>query len=381
MSASGTSQPSDADRQLIARAELVGTELGALAAAAPPGMVNRPLIEALADSGLLPMLFPDDGRVSAMQLCLIRQGLARTSTAAETALAMQGLGAYPILQAGSATQRGRWIPEVAAGRAVPAFALTEPQAGSDAAALALRAAPDGTGFRLSGEKSHISNVPGADVYTVFARTGAGAGSRGVSAFVVPADSPGLAAESIPMLIPHPLGRLSFDGVAVGADQVLGEPGRGFRVAMQTLDLFRPSVGAFAVGMAEAALKLAVTHASERHAFGQPIAGFQAISHLLADMAVRIDAARLLVYQAAVAHDQNDRTALTGMAAAAKLFATETAQFVVDGAIQIHGARGLEASSSLAHLYTEVRAPRIYEGTSEIQRNIVSRELLAGRWER
>jgi alkylation response protein AidB-like acyl-CoA dehydrogenase len=381
MAGTGDFQLDDADRQLIARSEEVGTELGPLVESAPAGTVNRPLVASLADSGLLPMLFPADGQVSARRLCLIRQGLARTSTAAETALAMQGLGSYPILQSGSIRLRERWIPDVAAGKAVPAFALTEPQAGSDAGALALQAEPDGARFRLSGEKSYISNAPGADVYTVFARIGTGSGSRGVTAFVVPADSPGLAAESIPMLSPHPLGRLHFDGVPVGQDQLLGERGQGFPVAMRTLDLFRPSVGAFAVGMAEAALRLATRHAVERQAFGQPIAGFQAISHLLAEMAVRIDAARLLVYQAAAAHDRADPTALTGMAAAAKLFATETAQYVVDSAIQIHGARGLEASHPLAHLYTEVRAPRIYEGTSEIQRNIVSRELLAGRWER
>lgn len=368
-------------RKLLVRAEKVGTELLAVANSEGAGSVNRPLINALADAGLLARLFPVDRQVPALDLCLMRQGLARTSTTAETALAMQALGAYPIHQSGSPELKGRFIPGFAAGKLVPAFALTEPGAGSDAGNLAMTAEADGDGYRLTGEKIYISNAPGADVYTVFARTTKGAGARGISAFAVPAESTGLSGTAISMLSPHPLGRLVFDGVVVGTDQMIGAPDQGFRVAMRTLDLFRPSVGAFAIGMAEAALRLAVDHASARVAFGQPIAGFQAVSHQLAEMAVRIDAARLLVYQAALAHDLGRHDALTGMAAAAKLYATETAQFVVDAAIQIHGARGLEITHPLAHLYQEVRAPRIYEGTSEIQRNIISRELLAGRWQR
>lgn len=367
------------DKELLEHAETVGRDLKAVAATGTPGSLNRSLISALAEAGLVQRLFPPDGEVRALELCLIRQGLARTSTDAETAFAMQGLGAYPILQSGSPEQRGRWIPEVAVGRAVPAFALTEPGTGSDAAHLAMAAESDGPGFRLTGEKTYISNAPEADVYTVFARTGPDPGAAGVTAFLIPGDSPGLSGSSIDMLGPHPLGRMRFDGVPVDRSQVIGDLGRGFRVAMQTLDLFRPSVGAFAVGMAEAALRMAVGHATSREAFGQPLAGFQGVSHQLADMAVKIDAARLMVYQAAGAHESGDRDRLTGMAAAAKLLATETAQFVVDAAIQIHGARGLEASHPLSHLYKEVRASRIYEGASEIQRNIVSRELLAGRW--
>lgn len=367
-------------KKLLDQAENVGTELLAVANSGDAGLVNRPLIGALAEAGLVGRLFPGGGQVSALDLCLMRQGLARTSTKAETALAMQALGAYPIHQSGLPELRARFIPAIAAGKLVPAFALTEPGAGSDAGNLALAAEPDGAGYRLTGEKIYISNAPGADVYTVFART-TDAGTRGITAFAVPGDSTGLSGTAIPMLSPHPLGKLRFDGVMVGHDQMIGAPNQGFRVAMQTLDLFRPSVGAFAIGMAEAALRLAVDHAANREAFGRAIASFQAVSHQLAEMAMRIDAARLLVYQAAVAHDLGRWDTLTGMAATAKLYATETAQFVIDAAIQIHGARGLELTHPLAHLYQEVRAPRIYEGTSEIQRNIISRELLAGRWQR
>ena len=367
------------DVELLERAEAVGRDLVTLAAGGEAGKLNRALIAALAEAGLVDRLFPFGGEVRATELCAIRQGLARSSTDAETAFAMQGLGAYPILQSGLPEHRDRWIPEVAAGRAVPGFALTETGTGSDAAHLALAAEADGIGFRLTGDKAYISNAPEADVYTVFARTGPDPGASGVTAFLIPGDSPGLTGSPIAMLGAHPLGSLTFDGVPADRSQVIGDVGRGFQVAMRTLDLFRPSVGAFAVGMAEAALRLAVSHATTRQAFGQPLSGFQGVSHQLADMAVKIDAARLLVYQAAAAHDRGDGQRLTGMAAAAKLMATEAAQFVIDAAIQIHGARGLEASHPLSHLYREVRAPRIYEGASEIQRNIISRELLAGRW--
>jgi alkylation response protein AidB-like acyl-CoA dehydrogenase len=261
---------------------------------------------------------------------------------------------------------------------VAGFALTEPGAGSDAAALSTKAEPDGDGYRITGEKAFISNAPDADVYTVFARTTEGAGSRGVTAFVVGGDADGLTGETIPMISPHPLGRLQFDGVLVPGSHILGEVDHGFRVAMQTLDLFRPSVGAFALGMAEAALNIAVDHATTRTAFGTLISDFQGVSHQLADVRLGIEAASLLVYSAAASHDSGDRETLTAKAAMAKLHATETAQKAVDVAIQVLGARGLEAGSTLAHLYVEVRAPRIYEGTSEIQRNIIARELFAGR---
>jgi acyl-CoA dehydrogenase len=357
-------------------------ELAPRAEAGEPGHVNRELIKAMGRFGLLARLFPGvaGGQPSreapATDLCLLRESLATQSTEAETALALQGLGSYPVLQSGQAEQVRRWLPAVAAGDAVAAFALSEPGAGSDAAALELAAEPDGSGWRLTGEKMWISNAPEADFYTVFARTTAGARARGVSAFVVPADRPGLSGEHLDMVSPHPIGMLSFDGVPVLAGELLGERDRGFVVAMRTLDLFRPSVGAFAVGMAQAALDAAVAHASTRAAFGGPLTDQQAVAHLLAEMATRTEAARLLVYSAAAALDEGT-AAVAGRSAMAKLLATETAQFVVDAAVQIHGARALQRGHLLEHLYREVRAPRIYEGASEIQRTIIARELLRG----
>ncbi|GAA2342014.1 acyl-CoA dehydrogenase [Streptomyces cuspidosporus] len=345
-----------------------------LADSGPPGRVNRPLTAALGELGLLRRLFPDDGPVRALDLCLLRESLARECTEAETALALQGLGAYPIVLSGGPEQYARWMPEVRAGRAVAAFALSEPQAGSDAAALGLRADPDGAGgWRLTGEKCWISNAPEADFTVVFARTTQGAGSRGVTAFLVPADRPGLSGERLEMLSPHPIGSLVFDGVPVTREDVLGAPDKGFGVAMRTLDLLRPSVGAFAVGMAQAALDASVTHAGRRTAFGGPLKDLQAVSHQLAEMATRTEAARLLVYAAAAAYDEG-APGIAGSSAMAKLLATETAQYVVDAAVQIHGARALRRGHLLEHLYREVRAPRIYEGATEVQRTIIAREL-------
>ena len=360
-------------REFASWVRSVGAErLRPLAEAGAPGAVNRELVKEMGELGLLARLFPG-GEAASMDLCLLRESLARESTEAETALALQGLGSYPVLQSGREEQVNRWIPAVAAGDAIAAFALTEPEAGSDAAALELTAEPDGAGWRLTGEKIWISNAPEADFYTVFARTTADAGSKGVSAFVVPADRAGLSGEHLDMLSPHPIGRLSFDAVPVRRDELLGELDRGFRVAMRTLDLFRPSVGAFAVGMAQAALDAAVEHAGARQAFGGPLRDLQSVSHTLAEMATRTEAARLLVHSAAAAYDAGEQR-LAGRAAMAKLLATETAQFVVDSAVQIHGARALRRGSLLEHLYREVRAPRIYEGASEVQRSIIAREL-------
>jgi alkylation response protein AidB-like acyl-CoA dehydrogenase len=358
---------------------IAAEQLRPIAEAGQPGRVNRELIKAMGNLGLLGRLFggnagdPGSREAAATDLCLLRESLATQSTEAETALALQGLGSYPILQSGHEDIVRRWLPAVAAGDAVAAFALTEPEAGSDAAALALAAEPDRDGWRLTGEKIWISNAPEADVYTVFARTTAGAGARGVSAFAVPGDRPGLSGEHLNMISPHPIGSLTFDGVRVEPTELLGELDRGFVVAMRTLDLFRPSVGAFAVGMAQAAIDAAVRHAGSRTAFGGPLKDQQAISHLLAEMATRTEAARLLVYAAAGAYDAGEKR-IAAKSAMAKLFATETAQFVVDAAVQIHGARALRQGHLLEHLYREVRAPRIYEGASEIQRTIIAREL-------
>ncbi len=315
--------------------------LAPIAHAGQPGRVNRKLVHELGDRGLLAPLVPLPWRgaapPSALGLCLLREALAQECTDAETALALQGLGAHPIAVAGGEAVARRWLPPVAAGEAVAAFALSEPAAGSDAA------------------------------------TTPGSRSRGITAFAVPGDAPGLAGEHLDLLAPHAIGRLVLDGVRVGPEQVLGEVDQGFGLAMRTLDRYRPSVGAFAVGMAQAALDAAVAHAGSRQSFGRPLRDFQAISHTLAEMATRTEAARLLVYAAASRYDSGAE-GVTGLAAMAKLYATETAQWVVDAAVQVHGARALVRGHLLERLYREVRAPRIYEGTSEIQRTVIAREL-------
>ncbi|MGW1932166.1 acyl-CoA dehydrogenase family protein, partial [Streptomyces sp. NPDC001919] len=245
-----------------------------------------------------------------------------------------------------------------------------------APSAALEARPDGAGgWRLHGEKRWISNAPEADFATVFARTSPDAGARGVTAFLVPADRPGLDGEALDMLAPHALGTLTFDGVPVGPDDLLGAPDRGFRVAMHTLNLFRPSVGAFAVGMAQAALDAALAHTADRPAFGGHLADLQSVAHRIAEMSTRTEAARLLVYAAAAAYDEGDPD-VPRRSAMAKLLATETAQYVVDSAVQLHGARALQRGHLLEHLYREVRAPRIYEGATEVQRTIIAKELYA-----
>ena len=367
------------DRDLASEAEATARKLASIAAAGEDGRVNRRLIRGLAEEGLLPRLFPRraggsrEGEVSAVDLCVVREALGRESTLAENAVAIQTLGAYPIVLGGTPEQAGRYAGPVARGEAVAAFALTEPEAGTDAAALALRAERDGNGYRLTGTKAFISNAPDADVYTLFARTTPGAGAKGITAFVVNGDAKGLSGTSLQLLSAHPIGRLELDGVVVSADQVLGEVDHGFRLAMRTLDLFRPSVGGSVLGMARAALDAAIAHASNRRAFGRPIKEFQAVSHQLAEMATKLEAARALVYAAAEAYDRGDQD-IARRSAMAKLFATETAQQVIDVAIQVHGAVALERGHLLEHLYREVRAPRIYEGTSEIQREIIARDL-------
>ncbi|MEU4484791.1 acyl-CoA dehydrogenase [Streptomyces purpurascens] len=351
---------------------LAAERLSPLAEKGEPGHVNRALVAELGRLGLLERLFTS----GALDLCLMRESLAYSCTEAETALALQGLGAHPVHAHGTGPQRARWLPRVADGTAVAAFALSEPGAGSDAAALALRAERDGPArWRLTGEKCWISNAPEADFYTVFARTAPDAGARGVTAFLVPADRPGLTGTGLDMLSPHPIGALHFDAVPVTAEDVLGEVDRGFRVAMGTLNLFRPSVGAFAVGMARAALDATLAHTAGRDAFGGKLKDLQAVSHQVAEMALRTEAARLMVYAAATAYDE-DAPDVPQRAAMAKLLATETAQYVVDTAVQLHGARALQRGHLLEHLYREVRAPRVYEGASEVQRGIIAKELYA-----
>ncbi|MFE7903409.1 acyl-CoA dehydrogenase family protein [Streptomyces albogriseolus] len=349
---------------------LAAERLRPLAEKGEPGRVNRALVAELGALGLLSRLFAS----GALDLCLMRESLAQACTEAETALALQGLGAHPVHAHGTPAQRDHWLPRVSDGTAVAAFALSEPGAGSDAAALSLGAERDGPdGWRLTGEKCWISNAPDADLYTVFARTTPGAGARGVTAFLVPADRPGLTGSRLDMIAPHAVGTLRFDGVPVTGADVLGAPDAGFRVAMDTLNLFRPSVGAFAVGMAQAALDATVAHTARRAAFGGRLGDLQAVAHQVAEMSVRTEAARLMVYAAATAYDEGARD-VPRRSAMAKLLATETAQYVVDTAVQLHGARALCRGHLLEHLYREVRAPRIYEGASEVQRGIIAKEL-------
>ncbi len=315
-----------------------------------------------------------EGPFRSVTLCILREELARTCPPAEELFAIQGLGSYPILLAGTEAQKRRWLPPLARGEMVPAFALTEPDAGSDAAALTTRAELRGDHWALTGAKRFISNAPVASLYVVFARTGSVAGAKGLSAFVVPADAPGLTGRAMHTLAPHVIGELFFENCRIPVDHRLGAEGEGWRVAMGTLDVFRASVGAQAVGLAQAGHDLAIAHARRRTQFGQPIAQFQAVQLKLADMATELRAARLLVYSAARLRDSGAER-VTMESAMAKLFATEVAQRVLDEAVQIHGGAGVLRGSPIERLYREVRAPRIYEGTSEIQRLIIARQLL------
>lgn len=350
----------------ITRSELVPlTHTGA------EGRVNRPLVLALATTGLLGRLFDREAGISAHELCLLREGISLESSEAEAALALQGLGGFPIILRGTELLKKTWVDRIATGKVIAGFALTESDSGSDAAALKTTAEVDGDGFRLTGRKVFISNAPDADVYTIFARVEGMAG--GITAFVLPGDAEGLSGGRIDLLSSHPIGWIEMDRVFLPRDHVLGEVGAGFRVAMETLNLFRPSVGAFAVGAASAALEAAVRYSVERQAFGSPIKDFQSISHRLAEMATQLQAARLLVYRAAREYDSGGSN-VAMLAAMAKLFATETAQQVIDVAIQVHGASGLVRGSRLEGLYRDIRGTRIYEGTSEIQKEIISRQL-------
>jgi acyl-CoA dehydrogenase len=292
---------------------------------------------------------------------------------------MQGLGTGPISLFGSAIQKDRWLPPVLAGRSIAAFALSEPDAGSDVAAMTTTAAPDGNDHvRLDGEKTWISNGGIAGHYVVFARTGEAPGARGLSAFVVDADTPGLEiAERIEVIAPHPLARLRFDGCRVPVGNRIGKPGEGFKVAMGTLDVFRATVGAAALGFARRGLDEALDRSAGRRMFGAPLAELQMTQAALADMATEVDAAALLVYRAAWAKDAG-AARVTREASMAKLFATEAAQRVVDRAVQMHGGLGVTAGVKVEELYREVRALRIYEGASEVQKIVIARQMLDAR---
>lgn len=307
-------------------------------------------------------------------ICLIRETLARHSGLADFAFAMQGLGSGAISLHGTPEQRNRYLTRVASGEAIAAFALSEPDAGSDVAAMACTAEKDGNDYVLNGEKTWISNGGIADFYVVFARTGEAPGARGISAFIVDADTPGFSiAERIQVIAPHPLARLSFDNCRISASQRVGAAGEGFKVAMRTLDVFRTSVAAASLGFARLALDEALKRAASRKMFNGVLADFQLTQAKLAQMATAIDSAALLTYRAAWQRDQGK--GVTREAAMAKMTATENAQQVIDAAVQIWGGLGVVSEMPVERLYREIRALRIYEGATEVQQIIIGRDLL------
>jgi acyl-CoA dehydrogenase len=343
----------------------------------------RARVAALGETGLLKAVVPAEfgglyPQLDVRTLCIAREVLAFRDGLADFAFAMQGLGTGSISLFGSGDLKRRYLPPVRDGKAIAAFALSEPEAGSDVSALAMTAKPDGNQFRLDGEKTWISNGGIADHYVVFARTGEAAGAKGLSAFVVDAGAPGLRiAERIDVIAPHPLARLSFEGVRVPAANRLGGPGEGFKVAMATLDIFRSTVGAAALGFARRALHETVEHASTRKLFGAPLGDLQMTQGAIADSATEVDAAALLVYRAAWTKDQG-AARVTGEAAMAKMFATEAAQRVIDRAVQLHGGLGVTKGVKVEELYREIRALRIYEGATEVQKIVIAREALKSR---
>jgi len=307
-------------------------------------------------------------------ICILRETLAFHHGLADFAFAMQGLGSGAISLHGTPAQRARYLPRVASGEAIAAFALSEPQAGSDVAAMACDAKADGDHYILSGEKTWISNGGIADFYVLFARTGEAPGARGITAFIVDADTPGFEiAERIDVIAPHPLARLRLNHCRIPASQRLGEPGQGFKIAMQTLDIFRTSVAAAALGFARRALHEGLQRATQRQMFNQRLADFQLTQARLADMATTVDSATLLTYRAAWLRDQGET--VTKQAAMAKMAATEGAQKVIDAAVQLFGGEGVRSGQMVESLYREIRALRIYEGATEVQQLIIARELL------
>ena len=340
----------------------------------------RTLVRLLGDGGWLTHAArdPDDARskLDVRALCLIRETLARHDALADFAFAMQGLGSGAISLFGSASQQQEFLPGVREGRKIAAFALSEPDAGSDVAAMATTARREGDHFVLDGEKTWISNGGIADFYTVFARTGEAPGAKGLSVFVVDANTPGLEiAERIEVIAPHPLARLRFNGCRVSADRLLGKQGDGFRIAMSVLDVFRSTVGAAALGMARRALDEALRHSSSRQLFGAPLSDLQLTQAAIADMALAVDASALLVYRSAWTKDCVAER-VTREAAMAKLFATESAQQVIDAALQLFGGLGVKSGMPVERLYREIRALRIYEGASEVQKLVIARQTLA-----
>jgi acyl-CoA dehydrogenase len=338
----------------------------------------RSLVRELGAAGFLKLsVAKGDRRPDVRSLAIARETLAYHSALADFAFAMQGLGSGAISLFGTVEQKREWLPRVAAGEAIAAFAMTEPECGSDAANMQSSAMRDGNEWVIVGEKSYISNGGIADFYLTFARTGEGEGARGLSAFIVPADAEGLSvAERIEVVAPHPLARLKYDNVRIPADAIVGEAGDGFRIGMETLNLFRVTVGAAALGFARRALDEAIAWAKERRLGSGTLADNAVTQEKLADMALAIDASALLIYRAAWQQDEggvdNRR-----VAAMAKLHATEAAQQLIDAAVQMHGGAGVTKGVKVESLYRDIRALRIYEGASEVQRQIIARDLLKG----
>jgi len=340
---------------------------------------SRDLVAKLGRDGWLmhTAIDPDaPGALDVRNLCLIRETLARHDGLADFAFAMQGLGAGAISLFGNTAQR-HWLKRTRTGAAIAAFALSEAKSGSDVAGMEMTATRDGGDYILSGEKTWISNGGIADVYVVFARTGEAPGAKGISAFIVPSDLPGFSVvERIAVIAPHPIARIRFDHARISGSAMIGAPGEGFKIAMATLDVFRTTVGAAALGFARRALDEATKRARERQLFGAPLADLQMVQASIADMALAVDAAALLVYRAAWTKDMGAQR-VTREAAMAKLFATDYAQDVIDKAVQIHGGDGVRHGHIVERLYREIRALRIYEGASEVQKVIIARQTLSG----
>jgi len=337
------------------------------------------LVGLLGAAGWLAHAVPSaNGPLDVRTLCLLRESLGYQSSLADFAFAMQGLGSGPISLFGTPVQRDVYLNAVAAGKKIAAFALSEKIAGSDVAAITTVAEADGDDYVLNGEKTWISNGGIADFYCVFARTGEGPGARGLSAFIVDAATPGFSvSERITVVAPHPLGTLRFDNCKVPKGNLIGTRGQGFKIAMATLDVFRTTVAAAALGFARRALDEAVNHATSRHLFGAPLFDLQMMQAYLAEMALDVDASALLVYRSAWAKDSGQER-VTREAAMAKLYATDHAQHVIDKAIQIFGGLGVVSGVPVEKLYREIRALRIYEGASEVQKVVIARQLLGAR---
>ena len=340
----------------------------------------RSIAERLGESGLLMHTAVDPAaenqRLDVRQLCLSREILARHDGLADFVFAMQGLGTGALSLFGSDAQKSQWLEKTRRGQALSAFALSEPRSGSDVANMDMTAFETPDGYILNGEKTWISNGGIADIYTVFARTGEAPGAKGISAFLVPANTEGLdVVERLEVVAPHPLARLSFKDCRIPASALIGKAGDGFKIAMSVLDTFRPTVGAAALGFARRALDETVSRAASRQLFGAALSELQMVQGHIADMALDVDAAALLIYRAAWAKDMG-AARITREAAMAKLYATDRAQSVIDKAVQIHGGEGVRKGHIVESLYREIRALRIYEGASDVQKVIIARQALA-----